>query len=57
MDTFTPSIEVSLAPLVLLVAAIGAGLALMQGRRTLAIVLGLVALTALIGAVLWTVLP
>ena len=56
MDTIA-TFEISLAPLILLVAAIGSGIAAMSGRRVLAIALGLVALAALAGTVLWTLLP
>jgi hypothetical protein len=57
MDSFTPVVEISLAPIILILAAIGSGIAAMMGRRTLAIGLGLVALAALAGTVLWTLLP
>ena len=52
MDSYTPILEVVLAPFVVFVAVIGAGLALMLGRRTLAIVLGLVAVAALVAGLL-----
>jgi hypothetical protein len=57
MDPVSPGQPISLAPLILIVAAIGAGIAAMMGRRLLAIGLGLVALAALAGTVLWTLLP
>jgi hypothetical protein len=57
MDSFTPGPAISLAPLILLVAAIGSGIAAMTGRRMLAIALGIVAAAALGATVLWTLLP
>jgi len=57
MDSFMPGSPVSLAPLVLVVAASGAGIAAMRGRRTLAPALGVVAVAALAAMVLWTLLP
>ena len=57
MDSLTPGPPISLAPLVLIVAAIGAGISAMMGRRTLAIALGVVAVAALAAMVLWTLLP
>ena len=57
MDSFTPGPAISLAPIILILAAIGSGISAMMGRRTLAIGLGLVALAALAATVLWTLLP
>ena len=48
---------ISLATFVLVFGAVGAGIAAMTARRRLAIGLGLVAVAALAGMVLWTLLP
>jgi hypothetical protein len=57
MDVVGPGQPISLAPLILIVAAIGAGIAAMTERRVVAIALGIVAVAALAGTVLWTLLP
>jgi hypothetical protein len=57
MDSFTPIPLLSFAPVIAVVAVVAAGVAAVTGRRLVAILFGLVAIAAVAGAVLWTIVP